>query len=45
MPMFFLKKPLERLLGHGITAEQLNDDTLGRALDAIYKYGPGQLYS
>jgi len=45
MPMFFENKPLERLLGHGITAEQLNDDTLGRALDAIYEYGPGKLYS
>jgi len=45
MPMFFMNKPLERLLGKGITAEQLNDDTLGRALDAIYKYGIGQLYS
>jgi transposase len=45
MPMFFMNKPLERLLGSGITAEQLNDDTLGRALDAIYKYGVGQLYS
>jgi transposase len=45
MPMFFMNKPLERLLGRGITADQLNDDTLGRALDAIYKYGPGKLYS
>jgi transposase len=41
MPMFFMNKPLERLLGRGVTAEQLNDDTLGRALDAIYKYGIG----
>jgi len=45
MPMFFMNKPLERLLGRGITAEQLNDDVLGRALDAIYKYGIGKLYS
>lgn len=44
-PHFFKNKPVERLLGTGITAEQLNDDTLGRALDAIYKYGIGRLYS
>ena len=35
---------VERLLGEGITAEQLNDDALGRALDAIYAYGPEPLY-
>ena len=34
-PDFFRGKPVERLLGPGITAEMLNDDTLGRALDAI----------
>ena len=44
MPHFFKDKPVERLLGEGITAEQLNDDALGRALDAIYAYGPEQLY-
>lgn len=44
-PHFFKDKPVERLLGAGITAEQLNDDTLGRALDTIYEYGPGRLYS
>jgi len=45
MPRFFQNKPLDRLLGPGITAEHLNDDTLGRALDKIYQYGPGRLYS
>jgi len=44
MPHFFKDKPVERLLGEGITAEQLNDDALGRALDAIYAYGPEPLY-
>ena len=43
MPHFFKDKPVERLLGEGITFEQLNDDALGRALDAIYAYGPEQL--
>jgi len=44
MPHYFNDKPVGRLLGEGISAEQLNDDTLGRALDAIYAYGPEQLY-
>ncbi len=44
MPHFFKDKPVERLLGEGIEAEHLNDDALGRALDAIYAYGPEALY-
>ena len=45
MPHFFKDKPIERLLGKGIEAEHLNDDTLGRALDAIYAYDAEKLYS
>ena len=41
---FFRDKPVERLIGEGIEAEHLNDDVLGRALDAIYEYGPAKLY-
>lgn len=44
MPHFFKGKPVERLLGKGVQAEHLNDDALGRALDAIYAYGPEMLY-
>jgi transposase len=44
MPHFFKDKPVERLLGEGIEAEHLNDDALGRALDAIYTYDPEALY-
>ncbi|MCX7099397.1 MAG: DUF4277 domain-containing protein [Methylococcales bacterium] len=40
MPHFFKDKPLEYLLGKGIGAGHFNDDALGRALDAIYAYGP-----
>lgn len=36
MPLFFKDKPVERLLGEGIEAEHLNEDILGRALDAVY---------
>lgn len=33
VPQYFAHKPIERLIGSGITAEELNDDCLGRALD------------
>ena len=38
-PRFFYDKPLELLLGEGVRAEQLNDDSLGRCLDKIAAYG------
>jgi transposase len=43
-PDFFNGKPLERLLGPGITAEMLNDDVMGRALDAIFAFGVEPFY-
>lgn len=33
VPQFFEHKPIERLIGPGITAEDLNDDCLERTLD------------
>jgi len=42
--LFFRDKPVNRLIGKGIEAEHLNDDVLGRSLDAIYEYGPEMLY-
>ena len=44
IPQFFKDKPIAHLLGADITAEQLNDDALGRTLDAIYNYGTTSLY-
>lgn len=44
-PHFFEKKPVARLLGTGIEARHLNDDTLGNALDRIYSYGVEDLYT
>ena len=38
-PEFFANKPVELLIGPGITAEMLNDDSLGRALDALFEAG------
>jgi transposase len=43
-PLFFQDKPVGRLIGKGLEAQHLNDDVLGRALDAIYAYGPDRLY-
>ena len=42
---FFSDKPIGHLLGEGISAEQLNDTTLGRALDDIHAYGCSELYA
>lgn len=43
-PRFFEKKAIGHLLGDDVTAQQLNKDTLGRTLDAIYNYGVSELY-
>ncbi|WFN33986.1 IS1634 family transposase [Methanogenium sp. S4BF] len=44
-PEFFDDIAVERLLGEGITREQINDDVLGRTLDAIAEYGPTELFN
>jgi transposase len=44
-PHFFREKPVEYLIDEGITAAQLNDDLLGRTLDAIHAYGCSSFYS
>lgn len=43
-PQFFKDKPLERLFSQTMNAQQINDDALGRTLDAIYDYGVSELY-
>ena len=45
VPQFFANKPIEHLLGEGITADMLNDDTLGRTLDWIYEHDPTTLFA
>ncbi len=37
LPSFFEKLPVDRLLGEGVVPSDVNDDVLGRTLDAIYK--------
>lgn len=45
MPDFYKNRPVERLIGAGVCAEDLNDTTLGRALDKIYDQGVTEVYS
>ncbi len=42
---FFKDKPVEKLLGSNITANDINDDALGRTLDALFKFNVTELYS
>mgnify|MGYP000897922604 CR=1 FL=1 len=44
-PNFFMTVPTEKLLGEGITSSDLNDDLIGRTLDAIYRFGPTELFN
>lgn len=39
VPNFFSNKPIDRLISPAVTAEHLNDDALGNALDIIAEYG------
>jgi transposase len=45
VPQFFATKPVAHLLGPGITAEDLSDDCLGRALDWLYAHDPTTLFA
>jgi transposase len=42
---FFASKPVEHLLGPGITAEMLHDDCLGRTLDWLYDHDATALFA
>jgi transposase len=42
---FFEDKPVEHLLGPGITAAELNDDCLGRTLDWLYTHDVTTLFA
>src|SRR5438034_8587394 len=45
VPQFFANKPVEHLLGAGISAEMLNDDCLGRTLDWLYAHDLTKLFA
>ena len=43
-PEYYRRRPVELLVGKNIKAEDLNDDCLGSALDALYDYGLTELF-
>lgn len=43
-PSFFRNRPVNRLIGEGIETEDLHDDCLGTALDALYDHGITELF-
>src|SRR5437764_13341360 len=45
VPQFFANKPVEHLLGEGITADLLHDECLGRTLDWIAEHDPTALFA
>src|SRR5258708_35308418 len=45
VPQYLANKPVEHLLGAGISAEMLNDDCLGRTLDWLYAHDPTKLFA
>jgi transposase len=45
VPQFFDDKPVEHLLGPGVTAADLNDDCLGRTLDWLYAHDVTTLFA
>jgi transposase len=44
-PEFYANKPLDRLIGEGLEAADLNDDSLGRALDWLYRTGVTEVFA
>jgi transposase len=45
VPQFFENKPVERLLGDGVKASDLNDVCLGRTLDRLYDHDVTRLFA
>jgi len=45
VPQYFENKPVEHLLGAGISADMLNDDCLGRTLDWLYEHDVTALFA
>lgn len=44
-PEFFRDKPVEKLLGVGIKAEEINDDKIGRVMDELYEVSADKLWT
>ena len=44
-PQFYRTKPLDLLIGEGIEADDLNGDSLGKALDHLYQAGMTEIFA
>lgn len=44
-PEFWRTKPVERLIGGGVTTDQLNEHSLGRALDHLHEAGVTEVFA
>lgn len=44
-PAYFANKPVGLLIREGLTAEDFNDDSLGRALDRLYETGITEVFA
>ena len=44
-PEFLAGKPVDLLIGESLTADDLNDDSLGRALDQLYETGITKVFA
>jgi transposase len=44
-PEFFRNKPIDLLIGEGLEADDLNEDSLGRALDHVYAAGITEMFA
>lgn len=45
MPDYMHNKPVDVLIGPGLVAEDFNDDSLGRSLDALYARGVTEVFA
>ncbi len=45
MPEYMSNKPVDLLIGEGLTGADFNDDTLGRALDEVQQAGVTELFA
>lgn len=45
VPDYMKNRPVDVLIGDGLSAEDLNDDTLGRGLDDLYRAGVTEVFA
>ncbi|HTY25139.1 MAG TPA: IS1634 family transposase [Desulfomonilaceae bacterium] len=45
VPDYMQNRPVDLLVGEGLSAEDLNDDTLGRALEDLYEAGVTEVFA